>query len=255
MNAKEKIYNYYDEYKKFMQVDKMPLIIPVERHKNRNYDSLASLDKDFIQVHGIPVTYVDSLLNYDEQFIKSIFFHEFTHIYDANIKFINLDKESLDIVMDSFSEYHASQIEMASQTDMKSKNDIFTLSTKFRAGCKMKDKEEVTDVQNYILNPLSDIVSVLNNPRCSFSNMSEYFFLKQYLDTERRIFYYYGKYDLYIKYSGRNMQDLLISNCPEFSKEINNIHKILKSKDIVNNIDSMRSAVHNFKEKYFEYFS
>ena len=35
--------------KKIMKVDKMPLIIPVEKHKNHNCDSFMSLDKDFIQ--------------------------------------------------------------------------------------------------------------------------------------------------------------------------------------------------------------
>lgn len=255
MNTKEKIYNYYDEYKKFMRVDKMPLIVPVEKHKTHNCDSFASLDKDFIQGQGVPIIYVDSLLNYDESFIKSIFFHEFTHIYDANIKFINLDKSSLNVVMDSFSEYHASQIEMASQLGMKNKNDVFTLSGKFKTGCKMKYKEEITDIQNYILYSLADITNVLVNPQGSFSNMPEYLFLKQYVDTERRIFYYYGKYDLYTKYSGKNMSDLLINNCSEFSKEINNIHSILKSKNVINNIDSMKFAIQDFKEKYFEHFS
>lgn len=253
MNTKEKIYNYYDEYKKFMRVDKMPLIVPVEKHKTHNMDSFASLDKDFIQGQGIPIIYVDSLLNYDESFIKSIFFHEFTHIYDANIKFINLDKSSLDVVMDSFSEYHASQIEMASQLGMKNKNDIFTLSGKFKTDCKMKYKEEITDIQNYILYSLADITYVLNSQQNSLSNMSDFLFEKQYIETEKRIFYYYGKYDLYIKYSGKNMPDLLLQNCPQFSKEINNIHNFAKSKDIINNIDPMKSAINDFRKAYFEH--
>ena len=118
----------------------------------------------------------------------------------------------------------------------------------------MMYKDESMDIQNYILYSLADITNVLINSKYSFSNMPDYLFEKQYMDTERRIFYYYGKYDLYNIYSGKNMPDLLISNCPKFSKEINNIHDILKSKDFVKNLDFIKVAIDDFRKAYFEYF-
>nr|DAP35475.1 MAG TPA: peptidase [Caudoviricetes sp.] len=254
MNANEKINKYYDEYKNFMKISDMPLIVPVERKEAGDYNALAYLDRDFIKGNAIPIMYMDFLFDYNESFIRSIFFHEFTHIYDANKSFENLDESEINIAIDSFSEYHASQIEMASQLGMKNKNDIFALSRKFKTGCKMMCKEESMDIQNYILCSLADITNVLMSPQYSFSNKPNYLFEKEYSDIERRIFYYYGKYDLYNKYSGKNMPDLLISNCPEFSKEINNIHDVLKSKDFVNNIDSMKAAIDDFQKLYFEYF-
>lgn len=246
---------YYEEFKVFIKENNMPLVIPVEKSSNKNMGVLAFIERDYIRERAIPIVYNKTLFDYNENFIKSIFFHEFTHIYDANIKFKNLNENDFNTIMDTFSEYHASQIEMGSILGMKNKNDVLTISSKVKSKRKIFYKNELEYIESYVVIPLSDITSVICQDKGTYINMPSFEFTKQYMKIEKNIFYYYGKYDLYIKYSGRNMQDLLISNCPEFSKEINNIHKILKSKDIVNNIDSMRSAVHNFKEKYFEYFS
>lgn len=49
MNANEKINKYYDEYKNFMKISDMPLIVPVERKEAGDYNALAYLDRDFIK--------------------------------------------------------------------------------------------------------------------------------------------------------------------------------------------------------------
>lgn len=90
MNANEKINKYYDEYKNFMKISDMPLIVPVERKEAGDYNALAYLDRDFIKGNAIPIMYMDFLFDYNESFIRSIFFHEFTHIYMMPIKVLRI---------------------------------------------------------------------------------------------------------------------------------------------------------------------
>lgn len=55
------------------------------------------------------------LFSYNDQYIKSILFHEFTHIYDTNITFKEIiNNENLISAINAYTEYHASQIEILS---------------------------------------------------------------------------------------------------------------------------------------------
>lgn len=115
---KNKIINqYYDEFKVFIKENKMPLIIPVEKSsENNNMDEFAFIEKDFIRGIAVPIIYNKSLFNYNENFVKSIFFHEFTHIYDA-IKLRN--NPNYNDIMCTYSEIHASYVMMQKLTDFR----------------------------------------------------------------------------------------------------------------------------------------
>ena len=56
-----------------------------------------------------------NIFQYNNNYIKSILFHEFTHLYDyINLK-DSIEENDLMQIMNSYSEYHASQIELLSQ--------------------------------------------------------------------------------------------------------------------------------------------
>ena len=244
----------YEEFKSFIKENNMPLIVPVEKPSNKNrIDTFAFIEKEYIRNIAVPIVYDKSLFDYNEDFIKSIFFHEFTHIYDANIRFKNLNDDDFNIVMDTYSEYHASQIEMGISLNMKNKNDIVTLSSKLKSKTNIFYRNNFEDIKTYILIPLSDIITVLCQRKGSCIDMSNDEFAKQFVKMKKNIFYYYGKYDLYIKYSEKNMPDLLIKNCPKFIDRISEIHNAVKIKNIESNIHNIKYLTKTFQNEVFEY--
>lgn len=253
---KNKIINqYYDEFKVFIKENKMPLIIPVEKSsENNNMDEFAFIEKDFIRGIAVPIIYNKSLFDYNENFVKSIFFHEFTHIYDANIRFKNLNEKDFNTVIDSYSEYHASQIEMGSLIGMKNKNDVLTIASKLEIKSKVFYKNELEDIESYIITPLADITSIICQDRDAYIDLSDFEFAKQYVKLEKNIFYYYGKYDLYTKYANKNMPDLLQKNCQNFSDIISKIHNAVKTKNIEPSIYNIRNLLKNFQDNVYTYF-
>lgn len=251
---KNKITNqFYEDFKVFIKENNMPLINAIEKPNNNSINSFAYVEKDSIHNQCVSVIYEESLFDYNEYFIKSIFFHEFTHIYDANIKFKNLNDDDFNTVMDTYSEYHASQIEMGVSLNMKNKNDIATLSSKIKSKTNIFYRNNFEDIESYILIPLADIISVLTQERGSCIDMSDDEFAKQFVKMKKSIFYYYGKYDLYIKYSSKNMPDLLNKNCPQFMDKISEIHNAVKNKNIESNIHNIRYLEKTFQDEVFEY--
>lgn len=251
MNKNKIIDQFYEDFKVFMKENNMPLINAIE--KSDNSYSFAYVEKDSIHNQCVPVVYEESLFDYNEDFIKSIFFHEFTHIYDANIRFKNLNNDDFNTIMDTYSEYHASQIEMGVSLHIKNKNDIVTLSSKLKSKTGIFYRNNFEDIESYILIPLADIITVLCQQKGSCIDMSNNEFAKQFVKMKKNIFYYYGKYDLYTKYSRKNMPDLLNKNCPNFIDRISEIHNAVKSKNIESNINNIRHLTKTFQDEVFEY--
>ena len=100
-----KIYNYYEEYKKFMNITEIPNIEIILNTENHPTDSTA-----FVEITSDITLHIDSdVFTYNENYIRGILFHEFTHVYD----YVRLkDKENFKDILGTWSEYHASQIEL-----------------------------------------------------------------------------------------------------------------------------------------------
>lgn len=84
----DRIKEYYSEYKRFMNENCLPEINPIFNINNRiNENILAYVNIDEMDKLEIPI-YIDTkIFLYDENYLKSILFHEFTHIFDKVITF------------------------------------------------------------------------------------------------------------------------------------------------------------------------
>ena len=112
MNTKKidgyKIKQYYKEFKDFIEsTASLPQIKPIKIYYDGNI--LAYVDLNEIKQEEIPLYYTDELVKQPIQCVKSKIFHKFTHIYDANIQFANMSSNSLSDIMNTYSEFHASQ--------------------------------------------------------------------------------------------------------------------------------------------------
>ena len=211
------------------------------------------MKSEFVHQNPIPVYYDSKLFKYEEKFYRSILYHEFTHIYDIHVGFKNIkDKDVFTLLTSTYSEYHASQIELLSQIDCDSMSNAID---KFDLTSNVIYKDEYLDLNQYIIIPLADFTSVLNNNRKEYKNLSEYEFDKQYVNVEKNIMYYLGKYDTCKSVSSRTIFNLLKKNCPIFVDDIERIHIILKNKEpIYNKIDELKNSVSNFQNHYYSYF-
>lgn len=110
----KKILTYYNEYKQFVEETNLPEITLLNANNLNTRKTLAYTKAEFLRMPIVPIYYTDKLFSYPEQFYKSILFHEFTHIYDAHIFFKEKEFNDFILLMRTFSEYHAAQIELAS---------------------------------------------------------------------------------------------------------------------------------------------
>lgn len=256
MNTNGKVNQYYEQYKNFIKENNMPTIYPViiPKSESERKNSFAYVKAELLRKNIVPIMYKESAFEYNEVFSKSIFFHEFTHIYDANFKFKDLNEEDFITVMNTYSEYHASQIEMGIQFDMKNKNDIFRLHSKIKQKNFLFYKDKIKDIKSYILVPYQEIVITLNQTKKNFSKLSNDELASLYKIIEKNIFYYYGKYDFYCKYSELKMEDMLLKSCSQFKNEISHMHNLVKSKNVTDNTNEIKLAIKKFKIEFIKYF-
>lgn len=248
------IYNLYEKYKVYIHERSLPDIIPIDATEYNINNNLAFLKSEFVYQNPIPVYYDKKLFKYEEQFYKSILYHEFTHIYDIHVGFKNIkDKDIFTLLTSTYSEYHASQIELLSQINS---NSIADAIDNLDINSNMIYKDEHLNLNQYLIIPLADFTSVLDNDNSTYQNLAEFEFARQYVNVEKNIMYYLGKYDTCKSFASGTIFNLLEKNCPVFVNDIEEIHVILKSKEeIYNNVDKLKNAVLNFQNHYYSYFS
>lgn len=103
---KKTIYKYWTEYNseyfKIPQIDNIELV---------NLGSWGHFDSDVTFNRQYILKVDPELFDQNENFIKQILYHEFTHMYDSTI-FYGYDKNSFKKIMQIYSEVHASEIQM-----------------------------------------------------------------------------------------------------------------------------------------------
>lgn len=248
------IYNLYEKYKVYIHERSLPDIIPIDATEYNINNNLAFLKSEFVYQNPIPIYYDRKLFKYEKQFYKSILYHEFTHIYDIHVGFKNIkDKDIFTLLTSTYSEYHASQIELLSQINS---NSIADAIDNLDINSDMIYKNEHLNLNQYLIIPLADFTSVLDKAHNAYQNLSEFEFARQYVNVEKSIMYYLGKYDTCKSFASGTIFNLLEKNCPVFVNDIEEIHVILKSKEeIYNNVDKLKNAVLNFQNHYYSYFS
>lgn len=92
-----KIQNFYNEYKVFINRREMPKIVPNFDMSDSILDSLAYIDRDDIRGENIPIYINTNLFKYPKQYYKSILFHEFTEASILSLVFLYIFKVPSDI--------------------------------------------------------------------------------------------------------------------------------------------------------------
>lgn len=98
------IYNYLEQY--HIEYFQTPQIDSI-KFENGNWGHFNVL-KTYHGQYDLEIN--PKLFDQNENFIKSVLYHEFTHMYDST-KFLSFDEESYKDVMQIYSEIHATEIE------------------------------------------------------------------------------------------------------------------------------------------------
>ncbi len=126
MNITEQLTTYIDEYKTFMGISDFPTYT-LQTHKV----SVSTADSQGFEIIAsasyTPLTGKHTLLiSTNLELSKYYMFHEFTHIYDSELH-VNGDKIRY-AGLSGYTEYHASQVELAQLIGAKTINDIPSFS-------------------------------------------------------------------------------------------------------------------------------
>lgn len=174
-------------------------------------------------------------------------FHEFTHIFDGNKTFFNItDKDKYDKLMSTYSEYHASQIEIMTILGYSSINMD---NHKFDLSDKIYYKNELLTVNEYLLRPLADSLVILNKSRVDFIFLSKNEYYIKYCIAERSMLYYLGKYNICQSY-GKQSPHYFFHEFDEFQEDVKIIYNSLINKDL----DDFLKCINDFMKHYLEYF-
>ena len=241
-----KIQDFYNEYKVFINRREMPKIVPNFDMSDSILDSLAYIDRDDIRGESIPIYINTNLFKYPKQYYESILFHEFTHIYDANIIFKDEDDETFSSLISSYSEFHASQVEILCNIGY---NRAYNINHKFRMSTKLYYKDEIMDVDHYLLPPLADATAVLEHDRYDFIMLPNNEFVEKYVLVQNNIMYYLGKYNVCEKFGDSNPHNFF-KEFNVFEADVLKMYDSLKNKkyaDIINDVN-------NFMLHYLQYY-
>lgn len=246
----QKIQEYYNQYKVFIKNINLPNIAPVFDISKANINgSFVYIDVDELSSPTINLYIDENLFQYNERFRKSILFHEFTHVFDGVQTFETIrlsDVDKFNKIMATYSEYHASQIEILCNIGYKKAKPI---TKKFKMSDKVYFKDEFVDIENYIIYPLADASVILDKNKHAYFNLNDNEYNIKYVMAQKSIMYYLGKYNICEKYANKKPHDFF-HKFSEFEQDVLLMYKSLKSKDI----DQILGTVDDFMLHFMHYF-
>lgn len=215
------IYKYYDDFKKFMSSEQLPDIKIKRLFENNVYAKLNH--NDLIKGKYILNINID-LFKYNEKFIRSILFHEFTHVYDFYMIHSNFTNEETLNLMTSYSEYNASKIELISQLGI---DNIKSITKRFPNNFNVVYKNETIKIDEYVIYPLASAMGIIESERKAFNNLSDFEYAEKFMTSEKFMMYYYGKLDAANKYLDTPIPNIYLKNKTVFYNELEQLHNIL----------------------------
>lgn len=224
-----KILTFYEEYKKYMDLQDniFPELTPVLEEDNI-INTLAHINTDEMTSKNVNLYYCLKLFGFSEQFQKAKLFHEFTHILD----YINLSKcyngENLAKILSIYSEYHASQIELACNVGFRNIHTFYKINL---------DKTYVETetgrlkIENDYLKPMADALIIIEKPSDVYLDLpcDKYFY--QFKKFEANTMYYLGKQNFCSTFSLKRIPSITRKSYGDFYPCINNIENCIKNKD------------------------
>lgn len=199
----------YEEYKTFMDIKEelLPSINPIEigiSKRDNGKCIYAYINEDEIGNNPMNLYYSSDLFNCHKTFQKAKLFHEFTHILDG-FELIKKYSKFLLPIMNTYSEYHASQIELASNIGFKNIHCFhkFNIDKTF-----VYDQDRKIKITSDYISPASDALAIIGVSSNSYYDLSEYDYYLNYKTFETKTMYYLGKKNFCLKYSIKNVPDL-----------------------------------------------
>lgn len=242
------IQEQYQYYKRFMGNVKLPNIKPIlNTDSSITGGTLAHVNSDDIRKNLISIYFSRELFEYNEQYYKSKLYHEFTHIYDANIIFNEiLDIEKFDKLMSSYSEFHASQVELLSCFNYDS---IDNINPKFDINSMIYEKNELMDINDYLLHCFVTPCMILEKERTDYMQLNKHEYNVKYVLAQKTLMYYLGKYSVCDMYS-KGHPYYLFDKLKQFEIDAKILYISLKRKMF----DEVLTNVENFMNHFLLYF-
>lgn len=245
----DRILKFYEEYKLYMDLQDtvFPNLIPILENDDNIIDTLAYINSDETTLETANLYYCSKLFNQSEQFQKAKLFHEFTHILDR----INLSEcyngEELDIILSTYSEYHASQVELACNVGFRNIHAFHKLNL---------DKTYVetetgkTKIQNDYLQPMAVALCIINKPSNTYLKLSSEDYFSYFKKFEVNTMYYLGKENFCSKFSLKQVPNITRQRYLDFYPYVIGIEICIKNKEF-NKLPSLEKALFGkFFEKY-----
>lgn len=222
---KKFILQCYEEFHTFMKIKKgkLPQLNPVSFEVNET-NSIAYVDLDIIQYPVTNIYYSVDFCKYQKEYKKVKLFHEFTHIVDKIILSKDYNPKDLSIIMSTYSEYHASKIELMKNLGFKDVSSIHKMDLSATIVFNEQDKCSITT--DY-LQPLAEATIIISKPKLSYYNLSVKEYYLKYKKFMVNTMYYLGKKNLCRAISVKPHPDLTEEWYGEFYPFIHNIEKAI----------------------------
>lgn len=244
ISLNDKILKLVDQYRNLTNCELPEFNINLFNNKN----AFAYLEYEEL-LQNKNILYIDTnLFAYNDNFVKSIIFHEFTHLNDFNYLKDKFNKIQLLELMQTYSEYHASQIELLSQLY----NSLIGIQKRVNRNQKIWYKNEQQSINEHLIYPLADGLTILDTSYKNFSNLSKEEFYKKCSNAKTFMIYYFGKLDVCNKYVQGGVTDLFKKEEP-FYQELNQLHLILQnSANVIDKADLIFAYSRYFENAFYQ---
>lgn len=198
---KSKIQFFYKQYKEFVLGVDMPELdnqnIQIVDFGNTIGEPIARIIPPNNR-NGKYILKIDYSLYFMNNVLKSILFHEFTHILDYSSLFNNLDDQEALIKL--YSEYHASQIQMKALLGFYNLEDNKNIMFKDM----IYDVDKLVTVEKYFLDKRNEYITILNQ-----SNLFNKDNLRQ---NTYNLMYYLGNLSVIKNHCNEDLREILDIN-------------------------------------------
>lgn len=247
-----KIAPFYEEYKDFMLFYNLPKfeVKPYNGTEKKSATTSISYSKNkfvlSIEQHQFTLA---------RGTIKSLLFHEFTHIYDYTTILPDLSYSERNELLHAYTEYHATQVEMMCACDFKKVNDIKRIDNEqiiYNGNCPMNIIDYlIFEKQDYL-----ETVKELVTQKCTIHD--------EIMVIVHSI-YYQSKMDFFNKYCSFNIsevtdiysaQNICGDKFVQLISLITNSEKLNKKEQFVSQYNLFKEVglyIHTNKNKIMDY--
>lgn len=239
----------YNDFKIFMDIKNgiiLPRINPILVNDNEN-KTYAHVNSDEIKNDVVNLYYINKLSNFHETFQKSILFHEFTHILDSIMLSRQYSGKTLNALLNTYSEYHASQIELSINIGFKNIHSYYKIDLDKTY---IHNENEFINITSDYIRPLSSVKTIIDAPKNSYFDLSTYNYYSYYKEFETKSMYYLGKKNLCLNISVQQMPDLTKTWYGEFYPVVYTMEQAIINKKF----DMVLIARERLFQKYYNVF-